>query len=142
MLHGMEFEEERIDPLVRLSASDVAVPSRLAAAHGRPPWPSPGQEILLQGGYDLLRDLLADFGLAGHRSSSDTPPIYSATDLAKPRLLPSYQERMGRSSPLPGGIVGRLPAFEVSFETGFSLKVSSLNAKRTPKILKGSRRHR
>ena len=76
MLHGVEFEQERVHALVRSSGGDVGVPTGLAAAaRRRPPWPPPGEKVLLQGGYDLLRDLLADLGLAGHRSSSRYPAV-------------------------------------------------------------------
>ena len=85
MLHGMKFEKQRIDPLVRSSRGDVAMPSRLAAARGRPPWPSPGEKVLLQGGYDLLPDLLADFGLAGHRSRPPIPCRYTARPISPSR---------------------------------------------------------
>ena len=126
MLHGVEFEEQRVHALVRFSGGDVAVPSRLAAAHGRPPRSPPGEEVLLQGGYDLLRDLLADFGLAGHRVVLRYP-AYIQRDRSRQAEAASFLSREdGEESPLARGIAGRLPAFKVSFETRSSLKVSSL----------------
>jgi hypothetical protein len=62
------------------------VPTRLAAADGRPPWSSPGQQVGFERLDDPASDFVSYFRLAGHRASSDTLLLYSLTDHADPTV--------------------------------------------------------
>ena len=84
--HGVEFQQQWVDTLIRLPGGDVGVPAGLGAAAGRPPRPPPGCGSGFEGGDYLVGDLLADLGLGGHAVF-----LYTLTDLHDPRLLP-YQD--------------------------------------------------
>ena len=59
MLGSVKPKQENVHAPIRFPGQGIAVWSRVAAAPHLPP----GQQVLFEGGDDLLRDLFSDFAL-------------------------------------------------------------------------------